>query len=101
MQLIGSKEDYLECDRYELSFDGINYLLLHQTGVFHLIINQCGHFGISLSDADLKPNTIICSGHGISFDLTTGEIINRPFETCDKLKVFEVIETDGQLFFQL
>ena len=99
MQLIGSKADFNDSDRYELLIENINYLLIYQSEKYYLLVNQCGHFGISLYDAGLEPNTIICSGHGISFDLTTGEILNRPYENCDKIKTYDVIEIDGQLFF--
>ena len=99
MYLIGPKNKYLASSRFALVFEGIDYLLIHQLEAFFLIENKCGHLGILLSDADLEPNTIICKGHGISFDLTTGQIINRPYENCDALKVFEVVEIDGNLFF--
>ena len=101
MQLIGSKQDFIDRDRYEILIEAVNYLLINQSGKYSLLVNQCGHFGVSLLDADLELNTIICSGHGISFDLTTGEIINRPYENCDKLKTYEVKEIDGQLYFDL
>ena len=97
--LIGLKQDFHDKESYEIVIDETSYLLIQQSGKYYFIENRCGHFGISLSDAKLEPNSITCSGHYISFDLTTGEIINRPYESCDKIKTFEVIETDTQLFF--
>lgn len=63
-------------------------LLVISQGRYHVIENKCGHFGVPLLNAELHENEIICAEHGISFDLDSGEIINRPYENCDPIKVF-------------
>lgn len=69
---------------------GESLLLLQTSGTPHLIENRCGHFGVPLETGDLKDNTIVCSQHGISFDLETGQIANRPYENADPIKIFEI-----------
>ncbi|MBT7409033.1 MAG: Rieske 2Fe-2S domain-containing protein [Methylococcales bacterium] len=73
-------------------------LLLINYHEFYLIENKCGHFGISLADGRLTDNAIVCSGHGISFDLVTGKKINRPYENCDDIKTYPVTEIDENLY---
>lgn len=99
MQRIGSVADYQQEKLYVLQGENHGLLLVHNNAQFYLVENKCGHFGIPLADAEVCDQTIICSGHGISFSLITGEIINRPYETCDSINVWAVVEQDGQLFY--
>ncbi len=99
MHLIGPEENFSEANMYPVHIQGMNLLLIHQEKKHYLIENKCGHFGIPLTDGELTSNEIICSGHGISFSLTTGEIINRPFEQCDAIKTYKVFKREGNLFF--
>ncbi len=99
MNLIGLEEKFSEAKMYPMQLHGKNLLLIHQERKYYLIENKCGHFGIPLTDGELHSNEIICSGHGISFSLATGEIINRPFEQCDAIKTYQVVKMDGKLFF--
>jgi nitrite reductase/ring-hydroxylating ferredoxin subunit len=71
--------------------NGNNFLLIQENNNIYLLENKCGHFGVRLDDANIeeasKKNVIICKQHGISFDLSTGEVINRPWENCDPIKI--------------
>lgn len=75
-----------------------NILLVINQSKAYLIENKCGHFGtpfftLQQLNARLENNEIVCSEHGISFDLKTGHIVNRPYENCDPIKIpdFEII----------
>ncbi len=57
-------------------------------GKYYLIENKCGHFGVPLLNGRIRDNEIVCAEHGISFDLETGSVVNRPYENCDPIKVF-------------
>ncbi len=80
-------------DNYKKAFEiGANKLLLIQNnGQLYLIENRCGHFGIPLETGKLEDGTIVCSQHSISFSLTTGEIVNRPYENADPIKIHAII----------
>ena len=98
MILIGSEQQFYEPGIYELQIDDMNLLLINQDKQFYLIENKCGHFGTPLSSGKLKPKEIVCSEHGISFSLETGQIINRPFEVCDAIKTFNIAKIKGTLY---
>jgi len=53
-------------------------LLIQEKGERYLIKDQCGHFGVSLAKGKVESATIICPEHSISFNLLSGEVINRP-----------------------
>ena len=75
-------------------------LLIVHLGKYHVIENKCGHFGVPLSNGELRDNEIICAEHGISFDLDTGAVVNRPYENCDPIKILAVKMIDRVLYFQ-
>ena len=80
-------------DGYKESFEinGIRLLLIQQQDAVFLVENKCGHFGVPLEDGRLQNDSITCKGHGIEFSLKTGEIINRPWENCDPIRIFAVV----------
>lgn len=76
-------------------------LLIHFEDNTYIIANKCGHFGVGLHDGHIGKEgerpAISCSQHGISFDLISGEVINRPWENCDPVTVFKVHQLDGKI----
>jgi nitrite reductase/ring-hydroxylating ferredoxin subunit len=100
MQTIGPVTDFTEEGIYPLQLDGLDLLLIHNGGTYYLIENKCGHFGIPLADGAVKGQEIICKGHGISFDMCSGQVINRPYENCEPIKTLEVAVVDGVLCFR-
>jgi len=82
----------------ELTINDVDLLLIQQNDRFYLIENKCGHFGLPLSNGDVKGEEIVCSHHGISFSLLTGKVVNRPYENCDMLRVFNIVEQDMGLY---
>jgi len=67
----------------------IQILMIQQHDQVHLIENKCGHFGVKLHTGKITPNSITCSVHGFCFDLHTGQPLNREWENCDPIKVFQ------------
>lgn len=54
---------------------------------------MCPHMAIDLADGFQDGREVFCPGHGMSFDVETGE------SSCDafKLRQFEVVEQDGRI----
>ena len=98
MQKIGTASSFPPGSLTELNLNGLNLLMINQEGEFYLVENKCGHFGVPLTDAEVAGSGITCSQHGIRFSMITGEVLNRKYEKCDKLKTFKVIQQDDELF---
>jgi apoptosis-inducing factor 3 len=73
----------------------IKLLLIQHRAMTYVIENKCGHFGLPLDTGYLDGETIVCSQHGISFNLTNGEVANRPYENCDSIKTYTVVAREG------
>ena len=98
MEFLGTADKFKDQLISELSINDVKLLLVRQNDQFYLIENKCGHFGLPLTNAEIKQEEIICAYHGISFSLLTGEVVNRPYENCDKIRVFKVIQCDTGLY---
>lgn len=86
-------------DGYMKAFEvgGRAVLLIQQHGVCHAVGNRCGHFGVPLDTGSLQDGAIACSQHGIAFSLTSGEIVNRPWENADPIPVYRVVLDDDRV----
>jgi len=105
-QVVIKLDDYPEDGIYELEIDSFligesSLLLIIHHGQYHVIENKCGHFGVPLSNGLIDGNEIICSQHGISFDLDTGKVVNRPYENCDPIKIIPVNKSGNMLYLEL
>lgn len=96
---IGPLNDYVSQQKYELNLQDTLLLLIYHDETHYLIENKCGHFGMSLATASISKNIITCNGHGISFDLNTGEISNRPYEICDPIVIHKLVIRENFLFW--
>lgn len=76
-------------------------LLIQDRDQLYCIENRCGHFGISLENADVCDGTIRCPAHGIKFFLHNGELAGRAWENADPIKVFELIITTDEVAIEL
>lgn len=95
---IASLDDYPEDGIYKIMVDGQLRLLIVNQEKVYLIENKCGHFGVPLHDGRLQNNEIVCAEHGISFDLETGRVVNRPYENCEPIKLFPLKQVERQIF---
>lgn len=98
MILLGPAIDFSDEGAKVVSVNGLNLLLIRHNSEYYLIENKCGHFGVSLIDGEIKDKTIKCSQHGIMFSLISGEILNRPYENCDMIKVFKIVQQGDELY---
>ncbi len=98
MTFIGDTSEFSEQKSYPLIIHDKKLLLIHHDNHYCLIENKCGHFGVPLIDAQVKNNLIICAQHGISFNLETGQVINRPYENCDPIKIYTIKNKNGALY---
>ncbi|MDH5395825.1 MAG: Rieske 2Fe-2S domain-containing protein [Gammaproteobacteria bacterium] len=98
MLLLGKISEFQDNAITELNVKGLSLLLICQNKQFYLVENKCGHFGLPLQTGELIGNEIICAHHGISFSLDTGEVMNRPYENCDKIRVFPLVQKNAHLY---
>lgn len=96
--LLGNIDVFADKEMSAVEIEGIRYLIIQRDGEFHVLENACGHFGVSLDDGTLENEVILCRVHGISFSIKTGEIVNRPFENADPVRVFRHQTIDGKLY---
>ena len=52
--------------------------IVHRSGAFYAIADECSHASIPLSEGDVGEGEIECYLHGSRFDLRTGEPIGLP-----------------------
>jgi len=97
---IASLDDYPDDGIYKISQNNQSLLLIIKQGRPYVIENKCGHFGVPLENSQLRDNEIVCPKHGISFDLDTGKIVNRPYENCDPIRVFSLKLVGKKIFLQ-
>lgn len=97
-QLIASLDDYPDDGLYELKADNQSLLLVIKQGKPYVVENKCGHFGVPMDKGRVTGNELICPQHGISFDLVTGKVVNRPYENCDPIKVFSIKVIDNNIY---
>ena len=98
MLFLGETAKFKNKSIHELTINDVNLLLIENNNVYYLVENKCGHFGLPLSTGEIKGDEIVCSHHGISFSLLTGEVVNRPYENCDMIRVFKIVEQDMGLY---
>lgn len=61
-------------DGYRRTFhiNGASYLLVHDDGRTHLLLNRCPHAGADLSNASIHTGRLRCPRHGAEFELASG-----------------------------
>lgn len=61
--------------------------------------DTCTHGNASLCDGDIEDGLVICPFHAGSFDIRTGEPVDRP--CVKKLQTYEAVEENGALYASL
>ncbi|MBN8442783.1 MAG: non-heme iron oxygenase ferredoxin subunit [Thauera sp.] len=61
--------------------------------------DTCTHGNASLSEGDIEDGLVICPFHSGSFDIRTGEPVDRP--CTKKLQTYEAIADEGVLYTAL
>lgn len=70
-------------------------MLCRHRGVVHALADTCSHGMASLSDGEVEDGKIFCPFHGGSFDLSTGQPVDRPCTI--PVKRFAVAERAGMI----
>lgn len=65
-------------------------------GQIYLFPDRCPHAEESLSEGWLEDGRVICAVHFAEFDLTSGEVHNRPVG-CPNLNLLACSDQDGQI----
>lgn len=86
---------------YPFEVDGQRVLLVKTEEGAHAVANHCGHMGVPLEDGTITPDGLRCSAHGIAFDLVSGEVSNRPWESCDAITTYPVFIENGVVGIKL
>lgn len=90
-------------DGYKKPFviGGVELLLVQCGEKRYLVENKCGHFGVPLETAELTRTSIICSAHGVEFDLASGNVLNDIWPDCEPVKVFPLVENGAEIGVEL
>ncbi|MBF0263999.1 MAG: Rieske 2Fe-2S domain-containing protein [Gammaproteobacteria bacterium] len=98
-----SVDELIDGEIKTFDVEGFNFLLIKFENDIHLIENKCGHFGVALADGSLRIDkaiaSIVCPEHGISFSLATGEVVNRPYENCTPINIYQYEVRDNMIGF--
>lgn len=70
-------------------------MLCRHRGIVHALSDTCSHGMASLSEGEVEDGKIICPFHGGSFDLATGQAVDRPCTL--PVKRFAVEERAGMI----
>jgi nitrite reductase/ring-hydroxylating ferredoxin subunit len=61
-----------------VTIEGKDIGLFNVDGVIYATDDACRHQGLSLGNSKLDGKIVTCSGHGWSYDVTTGSTLNSP-----------------------
>jgi nitrite reductase/ring-hydroxylating ferredoxin subunit len=70
-------------------------MLCRHRGAVHALSDTCSHGMASLSEGDVEDGKIFCPFHGGSFDLATGQPVDKPCTL--PIKRFAVEERQGMV----
>ena len=89
MIALGKVCEFEEEKLYPILHNERKLLLIHHKNNYYLIENKCGHFELPLDKGSIENGAIRCPTHGITFDLITGEVENRPYEQCIPITILQ------------
>jgi nitrite reductase/ring-hydroxylating ferredoxin subunit len=81
-----------------IEVDGKEVLIANVGGKFYAINDRCGHMNALLSMGKLIGNTVTCTFHGSTFDVTTGKKLSEPILTPSQ--EMEPLPQTWQKFFE-
>ena len=71
-------DDVKPASAMAVEVDGVEVAIVHSSGAFYAIADECSHAAIPLSEGDVGDGEIECYLHGSRFDLRTGEPLGLP-----------------------
>ncbi len=81
-----------------LEVEGRKIFVTLNNGQLHCAENRCPHEEIELTLGCLKGNSVVCSLHGFSFDLATG---NSSEEDVDNMLTFPVKQENNKIYIEV
>lgn len=86
--------------------DGTPVLLIYLDGKVFAIQDHCPHMGASLAKGSILDQQVKCRLHGASFDVNTGEVMEKPHIGPIKMptkhaKTFPTIIREGIVYVEL
>jgi nitrite reductase/ring-hydroxylating ferredoxin subunit len=80
---------------------GHHLLLLHHAGKSHLLDNICPHAGYPMDAGQIIENHLRCPMHGYLFNLDNGDCRESYEGPCNGLRIYTLVEHDGQVGVEL
>lgn len=74
---VGSTSDLAPGAMKGIEVDGQKLLLANVDGTFYAIGRKCPHMGFDLCKGTLHDGQVTCRMHGATFDLKTGEAVEK------------------------
>jgi len=90
---IGSSDQIAEGKKVAVDFENERFIVLRLDGMLSAFRGTCPHGAYRLADGHSDERSLTCPGHGLEFDLRTGES-KIP---CFSLDRVAVTETDGEV----
>ena len=83
-----------------LEVDSQPVIITRLDGEFHAFSADCPHAAGDLRQGEIYRGRIDCPEHDYRFDVRSGRTLWPPDEVC-RLRKYEIVERDGQLFIRL
>ena len=78
---------------------GLLVLVARIDGAWAALDDPCNHAGCMLSWGRREADSVVCTCHGVAFDLATGKNLNAPL-VCGDQRAWRVTEADGELWLE-
>ena len=95
---LGPKHAIPENDFRVFQLDAIDVVVYNVMGKFYGVGNYCPHAGVALSRGPLDGTIITCPGHGLRFDVVTGDCLDMEFLKLTRFEI-EVVGDDLYVTF--
>jgi len=102
MLKIGPYERLKEGDHQSYDVAGTGWIIARVDDRLVAVLNRCGHIPQSLHNYHLQGRKITCGHHGVSFDITTGAVLDAlGFVDVAPLKTARCEVRDGDLYLDV
>lgn len=91
-----SEDDLLEGSALVIEVKGREVAFVRTGGEVYALDNECPHAGQALGDGEVIEEGILeCPGHGATFNVATGDVVNGP--ATEPVETFDVEVVDGMI----
>jgi len=101
MMRIGPFEEISEGDFKIYQVEGESWIVARVDDRLVAVMDRCGHIPQSMNDFGLSGSRITCGHHGVTYDITTGEIVDDVgFVDVKPLRSGRCEVRDGDLYIE-